>query len=335
MTHRSRILGIGMAVPSRVVTNEDLSKVMETTNEWIVERTGIEQRRWVEPGEGGAELGARAAKEALQRAGLDANDIDLIIYATLSPDVNFPGTGVFVQRLLGISGKGIPCLDIRQQCTGFIYGLSIADAYIRTGNFKNILLIGSEVHSTGLDVSTAGRDITVLFGDGAGAVIIGRATDEQHMLLSTHIHADGSEAEILWTEYPSSRQHPRITAEAMAERKHFPHMKGKNVFKHAVTRMPQAIMEGMQANGIKSIEQIDMMIPHQANLRINQMVAQMIGMPAEKTHNNIQKYGNTTAASIPICMHEAIELGKIKPGSLVCLVAFGAGLTWGSAFLRY
>jgi 3-oxoacyl-[acyl-carrier-protein] synthase-3 len=335
MTHRSRILGIGMAVPSRVVTNDDLSKVMETTNEWIVERTGIEQRRWVEPGEGGAELGARAAKEAIQRAGIDANDIDLIIYATLSPDVNFPGTGVFVQRLLGITGKGIPCLDIRQQCTGFIYGLSIADAYIRTGNFKNILVIGSEVHSTGLDVSTAGRDITVLFGDGAGAVVVGRATDEEHMILSTHIHADGSEAEILWTEYPSSRQHPRITAEAMAERKHFPHMKGKNVFKHAVTRMPQAIMEGMQANGIKSIEQIDMLIPHQANLRINQMVAQMIGMPAEKTHNNIQKYGNTTAASIPICMHEAIELGKIKPGNLVCLVAFGAGLTWGSAFLRY
>lgn len=328
-------MGIGMAVPSRVVTNDDLSKLMETSNEWIIERTGIEQRRWVEPGEGGAELGARAAKEAIERAGLQATDIDLIIYATLSPDVNFPGTGVFVQRLLGISNKSIPCLDIRQQCTGFIYGLSIADAYVRTGMFKNVLLIGSEVHSTGLDISTAGRDVTVLFGDGAGAVVIGRATDDQSMILSTHIHADGSEAEILWTEYPASRAHPRITPEVMAERKHYPAMKGKNVFKHAVTRMPQAIMEGMQANGIKSIEQIDMMIPHQANLRINQMVAQMIGMPAEKTHNNIQKYGNTTAASIPICMHEAIELGKIKPGNLVCLVAFGAGLTWGSAFLRY
>jgi len=259
----------------------------------------------------------------------------MIVYATLSPDVNFPGTGVFVQRLLGIGDKGIPCIDIRQQCTGFIYGLSIADAYIRTGQFKNVLVIGSEVHSTGLDVSTAGRDVTVLFGDGAGAVVVGRATDDQHVLMSTHIHADGTEAEILWTESPASRQHPRISAEAMAERKHFPQMKGKNVFKHAVTRMPQAIMEGMQANGIKSIAEIDMLIPHQANLRINQMVAQMIGMPAEKTHNNIMKYGNTTAASIPICMHEAIELGKIKPGDLVCLVAFGAGLTWGSAFLRY
>ncbi|MBV8761762.1 MAG: ketoacyl-ACP synthase III [Deltaproteobacteria bacterium] len=335
MTHRSRILGIGMAVPSRVVTNDDLSKLMETTNDWIVERTGIEQRRWVEPGEAGAELATKASKEAIERAGISARDIDMIVYATLSPDVNFPGTGVFVQRNLGIADKGIPCLDIRQQCTGFIYGLSIADTYIRSGQFKNILVIGSEVHSTGLDISTAGRDVTVLFGDGAGAVVVGRATDEEHMILSTHIHADGSEAEILWTEYPASRHNPRISAEAMAERKHYPQMKGKNVFKHAVTRMPQAIMEGMQANGIKSIAEIDMLIPHQANLRINQMVAQMIGMPAEKTHNNIQKYGNTTAASIPICMHEAIELGKIKPGNLVALVAFGAGLTWGSAFLRY
>jgi 3-oxoacyl-[acyl-carrier-protein] synthase-3 len=333
MSYRSRILGVGMSVPKRVVTNHDLGKVMETSHEWIVERTGIEQRHWVSDGETGCSLATAASQEALERSGLEPKDLDLIIYATLSPDFNFPGTAVFVQRALGI--KDIPCLDIRQQCTGFIYGLSIADAYIRTGAFKNILVIGSEVHSTGLDISTAGRDVTVLFGDGAGAVVVGRAENEEHMVLSTHIHADGSEAEILWTEYPASRQHPRITAEAMAERKHYPAMKGKNVFKHAVTRMPQAIMEGMQANGIKSIDQIDMMIPHQANLRINQMVAKMIGMPDEKTHNNIQKYGNTTAASIPICMHEAIELGKIKPGSLVCLVAFGAGLTWGSVFLRY
>jgi 3-oxoacyl-[acyl-carrier-protein] synthase-3 len=306
---------------------------METSNEWIIERTGIEERRWVEPGEGGAEMAAKAGTEAIRRAGIEPKDIDLIIYATLSPDVFFPGTGVFVQRLLGLSE--IPCLDIRQQCTGFIYGLSIADAYVRTGMFKHVLLIGSEVHSTGLDVSTAGRDVAVLFGDGAGAVVVGRATDDRHMILSTHIHADGSEAEILWTEYPASRHHPRLSAEVMAERKHFPMMKGKNVFKHAVTRMPAAIMEGMNANRIRSIADIDMVIPHQANLRINQMVAQMIGLPADKVHNNIQKYGNTTAASIPICMHEAIELGKIRPGNLVCLVAFGAGLTWGSAFLRY
>jgi 3-oxoacyl-[acyl-carrier-protein] synthase-3 len=330
--HRSRILGIGMSVPPRVVTNHELATLMETSNEWIIERTGIEERHWVAPGETGATLATEASKEAIRRAGIDAKDIDLIIYATLSPDFNFPGTGVFVQRALGL--KDIPCLDIRQQCTGFVYGLSIADAYIRTGLFKHVLLIGSEVHSTGLDISTAGRDVTVLFGDGAGAVVIGRATDDKHMILSTHIHADGSEAEILWTEYPASAHHPRISAEAMAERKHYPSMNGKKVFKQAVTRMPMAIMEGMIANELK-LTDIDMMIPHQANLRINQMVANMIGMPAEKIHNNIQKYGNTTAASIPICMHEAIELGKIKPGSLVCLVAFGAGLTWGSAFLRY
>jgi 3-oxoacyl-[acyl-carrier-protein] synthase III len=330
--HRSRLMGIGMNVASRVVTNNDLAQVMETTNEWIVERTGIEERRWVVEGETGASMATKASEEAIRRAGIAAKDIDLIIYATLSPDFNFPGTAVFVQRALGI--RDIPCLDIRQQCTGFIYGLSIADAYIRTGNFKHILLIGSEVHSTGLDVSTAGRDVTVLFGDGAGAVVIGRATDDRSMILSTHIHADGTDAEILWTEYPASARHPRISEAAMAERKHYPVMNGKKVFKHAVTRMPAAIMEGMVTNNLK-LDDIDMLIPHQANLRINQMVAKMIGMPDERTHNNIHKYGNTTAASIPICMHEAIELGKIKPGNLVCLVAFGAGLTWGSAFLRY
>lgn len=332
MTHRSRILGIGTAVPKRIVTNHDLAQKMETSHEWIVERTGIEQRHWVSPGETGASMGAEASKQALERAGVDAKDVDLIIYATLSPDYNFPGTGVFVQRALGL--KDIPCLDIRQQCTGFIYGLSIADAYIRTGMFKNILLIGSEVHSTGLDVSTAGRDVTVLFGDGAGAVLIGRATDDKHVILSTHIHADGTEAEILWTEYPASAHDPRISEVAMAERKHYPVMNGKKVFKHAVMKMPAAIMEGMITNGLK-LEDIDMMIPHQANLRINQMVAQMIGMPVEKTHNTIMKYGNTTAASIPMCMADAIDVGKIKSGDLVCLVAFGAGLTWGSAFLRY
>jgi 3-oxoacyl-[acyl-carrier-protein] synthase III len=333
MTYRSRILGIGMSVPSRVVTNHELAQHMETSHDWIVERTGIEERRWVSEGETGAMLGAAASREALARAQLEPRDIDLIIYATLSPDYNFPGTGVFVQRDLGL--REIACLDIRQQCTGFVYGLSIADAYIRTGMFKNVLLIGSEIHSTGIDVSTAGRDVTVLFGDGAGAVVVGRATDDQHMILSTHLHADGSEAEILWCEYPASAKHPRITAEAMAERRHYPVMEGKKVFKHAVTRIPQTIMEGMVANGIKSVAEIDMVIPHQANLRINQMVGNLIGLPPEKMHNNIQKYGNTTAASIPICMHEAIELGKIKPGDLVCLVAFGAGLTWGSAFLRY
>ena len=330
--HRSRILGIGMSVPPRVVTNFELATKMETSNEWIIERTGIEERRWVAEGETGTTLATAASQEALERAGVQPKDIDLIVCATLSPDFNFPGTGVFVQRALGL--KDIPCLDIRQQCTGFIYALSIADAYIRTGNFKNVLVIGAEVHSTGLDISTAGRDVTVLFGDGAGAAVVGRATDEAHMILSTHIHADGSEAEILWTEYPASARHPRISVAAMDERKHYPVMNGKRVFKHAVTKMPSVIMEGMIANNLK-LADVDMLIPHQANLRINQMVTQMIGLPPEKTHNNIQKYGNTTAASIPICMYEAIQLGKIKPGNLVCLVAFGAGYTWASMLMRW
>ncbi len=330
--HRSRILGIGMSVPKRVVTNHDLSKVMETTHDWIVERSGIEERRWVSDGETGASLATAASQEAIKKAGLEPKDIDLIVYATLSPDYFFPGTAVFVQRNLGI--KNIPCLDIRQQCTGFIYALSIADQYIRSGMMKHVLVIGSEVHSTGLDISTAGRDVTVLFGDGAGAAVLGRATDDKHMILSSHIHADGTEAEILWTEYPASAHDPRISAEAMAERKHFPVMNGKKVFKHAVTRMPEALMEGMVENKL-TLADIDMVIPHQANLRINQMMAKMIGLPDDKVHNNIQKYGNTTAATIPICMHEAIELGKIKPGHTVALVAFGAGLTWGSVFLRY
>jgi 3-oxoacyl-[acyl-carrier-protein] synthase-3 len=329
---RSRILGIGAYVPPRVVTNHDLAKVMETSHEWIVERSGIEERRWVDPGEGGAEMAAKACTEAMERAGIGAKDVDMLIYATLSPDVMFPGTGVFTQRLLGL--REIPCFDIRQQCTGFVYALAMADAFVRGGQYKHILVIGSEVHSTGLDVSTRGRDVTVLFGDGAGAVVVGRATDDQHLILSTHLHADGTEAEILWTESPASRNHPRLTAADMDAAKHYPAMVGKKVFKHAVTRMPMVLMEGMVTNGLK-LDDLDMVIPHQANLRINQMVAKMIGLPEHKMHNNIQKYGNTTAASIPICMHEAIALGKIQPGHLVALIAFGAGLTWACAILRY
>ena len=330
--YKSRLMGIGMHVPSRVVTNYDLAERMETTHEWIVERTGIEERRWVEPGESGADMATKACREAMDKAGVTAKDIDLLIYATLSPDVNFPGTGVFVQRNLGL--RDIPCIDIRQQCTGFLYGVTIADQFIKTGAAKYALVIGSEIHSTGLDMSTAGRDVTVIFGDGAGAAVVGRATDDEHVILSTHMHADGAEAEILWTEYPASKYHPRITQEAMDKRLHYPQMQGKKVFKHAVTRMPAAIMEGLAANNLE-LTDLDMVIPHQANLRINQMVAQMIGLPADKMHNNIQKYGNTTAATIPICLHEALELGKVKPGDLVCMVAFGAGLTWGSVFLRY
>jgi 3-oxoacyl-[acyl-carrier-protein] synthase-3 len=330
----SRILGMGGYVPPKVVTNHDLEKLMDTTHEWIVERTGIEERRWVEPGDSGATMGAKAARRALEQAGLETDDIDMIIYATLSPDHTFPGTGVFLQRELGLSGKTIPCLDIRQQCTGFVYGMAIADSFIRTGQYKHILLIGAEVHSTGLDKSTNGRDVTVLFGDGAGAAVLGVSDSPDHRVLSTHLHADGSEAEILWVDKPGSAYHPRLTAQDLEQGLHYPKMQGRKVFKHAVTRMPQAVMEGMVKNNLK-LDDIDMIIPHQANLRINEFMAKMMGLPPEKMHNNIQKYGNTTAASIPLCMLEAIELGKIKPGDLVVMVAFGAGLTWGSVFLRY
>jgi 3-oxoacyl-[acyl-carrier-protein] synthase-3 len=332
---RSRILGLGGYLPPRIVTNKDLEGRMDTTHEWILERTGIEQRHWVDEGEGGAEMGAKAARAACKDAGIDVSDIDLVILATLSPDQNFPGTGVFVARELGISDTGVPCLDIRQQCTGFLYGLSIADAYIRCGMYENILLVGSEVHSTGLDISTRGRDVAVIFGDGAGAAIIGVAADPAtSSILSCHLHADGSEAEILWTEKPGSRYHPRITHEDLDAGAHYPKMQGRRVFKHAVTRMPQALMEGMVANELK-LEDIDMVIPHQANLRINEFVAKMAGLPPERMHNNIHKVGNTTAASIPLCMLDAIDAGKIKRGDTVALVAFGAGMTWGSVFVRY
>jgi 3-oxoacyl-[acyl-carrier-protein] synthase III len=230
--------------------------------------------------------------------------------------------------------REVAILDIRQQCTGFIYGLSIADNFIRSGTYRHILVVGSEIHSTGLDVSTNGRDVAVLFGDGAGAVVVGPSEDPDHRILSTHLHADGSEAEILWVDKPGSMYHPMITAADVEAGKQFPKMVGKKVFKHAVTRMPQAIMEGMIANQLK-LEDIDLVIPHQANLRINEMVGKMIGLPPEKMHNNIQKVGNTTAASIPLCMKDAVAAGKLEPGDLLCLVGFGAGLTWGSVFLRY
>ena len=329
---RSRILGVGGYVPPRVVTNEDMTQWMDTTHEWIVERTGIEERRWVEPGETGAGMAAKACQEAMEQAGVGPQDIDMMVYATLSPDHSFPGSGVFTQRILGL--REIPVLDIRQQCTGFLYGLSIADNFIRAGSVKTVLVVGSEIHSTGLDISTTGRDVAVLFGDGAGAMVVGVSDDPAHRILSCHLHADGTDAEILWTDRPGSRHHPRITKQDIDEGTHYPKMIGKKVFKHAVTRMPQSIMEGMIANGLK-LDDIDMVIPHQANLRINEMVAKMIGLPLEKMHNNIQKLGNTTAATIPLCLKDAIALGKVKKGDLLCMVAFGAGLTWGSVFVRY
>ena len=329
---KSRILGVGRYLPEKIVTNFDLEKMMDTTDEWIRQRTGIEQRRFAAEGEGAALMGARAGEEAIKNAGLKKEDIDFIIFATLSPDYNFPGSGVFVQDLLGIEPIG--ALDVRNQCTGFIYSLSIADQFIKTGMYKHILVIGSEVHSTGNEFTTRGRDVAVLFGDGAGAVVVGESEDEKRGILSTHLHSEGKYAKELWVEAPASILHPRLTQEMLDQGRHYPKMNGKNVYKHAVTRMPEVIMEALNANGYK-VSDIDILVPHQANMRINEYVAGTLGLAPEKVVHNIQKYGNTTAATIPLCFYDAIEDGRLKPGTLVCVAAFGAGFTWASSLLRW
>ena len=328
---RTAILGTGFYVPERVVTNEDLTALMDTSDEWIQERSGIRERRWVQEGQTGAEMARDASLAALADGGLEPGDIDAIVLATLSPDHFFPGTGVFLQRELGI--PGVPALDIRAQCSGFLYGLSVADAWIRCGQYKTILLVGVEIQSSGLDVSTRGRDFGVLFGDGAGAALLA-ATEEDCGVLSTHIHADGRHAEMLWCDGASSVRHPRITADDIEEGRHFPVMNGREVFKHAVARMPEAVMEALDANGL-SVRDIDLLIPHQANARISEMVRRRLDLPEERVYNNIEKYGNTTAATIPIALAEAVQAGRLSPGSLLCLTAFGSGFTWGSALIRW
>ena len=347
---KTQILSTGYCVPDRVVTNEELAGLMDTSDEWIQQRSGIVERRWVEGDEAGSDLGKRAADMALERAGLEASDLDCIIVATLSPDYYFPGTGVFVQRKLEITD--IPCLDVRNQCTGFLYGLSVADAWIRVGQYRRILLVGAEIHSTGLQRNTAGRDTAVLFGDGAGAVILaptdspqngspggGGAADRSgrdvpHTVLSVHIHADGRHAEKLWVEAPASKGDPLISHEDIDRGLTRPTMHGRQVFKHAVVKMPRAVHEALGANGL-TIEDVDMVIPHQANLRISQGVQKALGLSDDQVYNNIQRYGNTTAASIPIALHECVEEGKLKSGDLLCLTAFGSGFTWGSALIRW
>jgi 3-oxoacyl-[acyl-carrier-protein] synthase-3 len=329
---KSRILGVGRYLPEKIVTNFDLEKMMDTTDEWIRQRTGIGERRFAAEGEGAAVMGARAAEEAIKNAGLKKQDIDFIIFATLSPDYFFPGSGVFVQDMLGIEPIG--ALDVRNQCTGFIYSLSIADQFIKTGMYKHILVIGSEVHSTGNEFTTRGRDVAVLFGDGAGAVVVGESDDEKRGILSTHLHSEGKYAKELWVEAPASILNPRLTHEMIDQGRHYPKMNGKNVFKHAVTRMPEAIIEALNANGYK-VSDLDLLVPHQANMRINEYVGNALGIPPEKIVHNIQKYGNTTAATIPLCFYDAIEDGRLKPGALVCMVSFGAGFTWASGLLRW
>lgn len=334
---RTQVISFGNYVPSVVVTNYDLEKMMDTTHEWIVERSGIQERRWTSPGETATSMAVKASNVALERAGLKPDDIDAIIYASLISDWVFPGGGVMVQHQLGMK-RTIPCFDVRAQCSGFIYSLSIADAYIRTGQYKRILVIGSEIHSTTLDKTTRGRDITVLFGDGAGACIVEavEVKDEKSdsFIWDIFLASEGKYADKLYVKEPVAYGNPRASEGQVMTADVYPHMDGRYIFKHAVTRMCECL--GYLAKKHKvGPDQIDFIIAHQANMRINQMVLKELGIPWEKTHHTIDHYGNTTAATIPLTMNEAIELGKIKRGDLVGLVAFGAGFTWASALLRY
>lgn len=330
---RAHILGAGHYVPGEPVPNSALEALMDTSDEWIRQRSGIEQRYFTNKDEecGASDLAYHAALQALDDAGLTAADIDLIIFATLSPDVFFPGSGVFLQRLLDI--PGVPALDLRNQCSGFLYGLSVADAFIRSGQHQHILLVGAEVQSAAIDFSTRGRDIAVLFGDGAGAVVLG-PVDDGRGVLSTRLHADGRHAEALWMEYPAFRRKPPLTAEDLAAGRLTATMNGRKVFKFAVQKLPTVIHEVLDAAG-KTISDIDVLIPHQANQRINDAVAKQLNLSSDKVFNNIQKYGNTTAASIPIALNEARRQGVVKPGDLVAFGAFGSGFTWGAALVQF
>ena len=334
---KAKILGVGSYVPPRVVKNDDLKALMDTSDEWIQQRTGIKQRHWVEGATNTSDLALEASKIALANAGVSKDDLDMIIFATLSPDHDFPGTGCFLQAKLGV--PGIPAIDLRQQCSGFLYGMSVAEQFIKTGAKKRILLVGAEVHSKGLDKTTRGREVSVLFGDGAGAMIIGPCEDNvsrgDSQIYSTHIHADGSFAKELWVTAPSmSYDHDRLTPAVLEAGDHFPKMNGKTVFLNASKRMPEAVMECLAASEMK-IEDVDLFIFHQANLRINEMVAKQLGISESKVFNTIDRFGNTTAATIPIGLSEAVKAGKLKKGMLVCSAAFGSGFTWASALYRW
>ena len=332
----SKISGLGMYVPENIVTNHDLSKIMDTSNEWIVERTGIRERRHIKKGDGNSTLmmGVKAAKIAIDRAGIEKNEIDLILFSTLSPDYYFPGSGVLVQEKLNI--PTCPAMDIRNQCSGFIYAIATADQFIKSGMYKNILVIGSENHSGGLDFSTRGRAVSVIFGDGAGAAVISREENKKKGILSSHLHSEGKFAKELSLIGPSTnRWVPEIIdANNPDDTSYYPFMNGQLVFKNAVVRFSEVILEGLNSNGLDP-KDIDLLIPHQANLRISQFVQKKFDLSDNQVYNNIQKYGNTTAGSIPIALTEAWEEGKIKPGNIIVLAAFGSGFTWGSTIIRW
>jgi 3-oxoacyl-[acyl-carrier-protein] synthase-3 len=332
---RAKISGTGMYVPDRVVTNDDLTKLMETSDEWIRQRTGIVERRWIEPGQQPAELAERACRDALADAGLEPGDIDCILLGTLSPQADFPGTSFFLHDALGLDDT--PCMDVRAQCSGFLYSLQLADALVRAGTHRRVLVVGCEVHSTGLDKTTRGRDVSVIFGDGAGAVIVEANDDagDPAGILEVRIHSQGRHAKRLWIESPGSGASPeRLTHEMLDDGRIFPHMEGRFVFKHAVTRMPEVLLETLGAASVK-IEDVDLFLFHQANLRINEFVAQKLEIPEDKIFNNIQRYGNCSAASIPMLLHETRQNGALAPGRIVSMTAFGSGFSWASAVVRW
>ena len=332
----SKIIGVGKYLPKNVVSNADLEKTMDTSNEWIVERTGIQERRHIKKGDndGVATMGVKASKIALERANMNAQDIDLILLATLSPDYYFPGSGVLVQDALEI--PDCPAMDIRMQCSGFVYALATADQFIKTGMYKNVLVIGSEYHSGGLDMTSRGRNVSVIFGDGAGAVVMTRTENNKEGILSSHLHSEGKHAKELSLIGPNTgRWVPEIIAENDPEDiSYYPYMNGQFVFKNAIVRFTEVINEGLKKTGW-SANEIGMLIPHQANLRIAQFVQKKFSLSDDQVYNNIQRYGNTTAASIPIALTEAWEEGKIIPGTKVVLAAFGSGFTWGSVMIQW
>ena len=330
---RSTIIGTGHAVPARVVTNADLSAEMDTSDEWIRTRTGIAERHWITPGERGIDLGKQAALQALSSAGLVPGDLDAILYATSTPDHFLPGNGVYLQRELGISAP-IPAIDIRMQCAGFIYALSIADAYVRTGAFRRVLVVGQEIQSTRMDVSTEGRNTAVIFADGAGAVILDAADDEKRGILAFDLHGDGTHAEKLWVEGPGCLVRPEQWPAELAEGRYWLKMDGREVFRHAVVRMPESVRAALQRAG-ESAERIALLIAHQANLRISEAVQKELGLTDGQTYNNIQRFGNTTAATIPIALDECARSGRLTPGDLVVLTAFGSGFVWGACVLKW
>lgn len=328
---KTKIAGIGYYVPERIVINKDLEKYMDTSDEWIVTRTGIHERRWVDSGVGTSDLSVKAAEKALEMAKVSAKDIDLVIMATLTSDYNFPGCAVQVQDKMGMDTIG--AFDIKAACSGFVYGLSIGDQYIKTGQADNVLVIGAEIQSTGLDLSTEGRDMAVLFGDGAGAAVLQPSNDNSE-ILSTHIHSQGKYLKDLWIEAPTSIESPSLTKEMIDEGRHFPQMNGREVFRNAVKRFPEVIKEALNKNNL-TIDDVNMFIPHQANLRITQSVAKRLGVGMDRMYSNIERYGNTTGASIPIALAEAQQEGKIKKDDIIILAAFGSGFTWASAAIRW